>query len=186
MTIFSIVKAEKLSSLFEMVAEALRDNRVRIEKDEANTDDTQSSGDTTGDSSGKSSSNKGQWEYAAMTLPCISFPSRKIPGTSHHPNPLYMTMALMSDEDPRRRCFHCILTDDPGTNETMGFITPELMALLFSPEKRISPMLKTPQHREPAAASSVSGSTETSGSESNARTSDSYSVDLAETVASDE
>jgi hypothetical protein len=184
MTIFSIVKAEKLSSLFEMVAEALRDNRVRIEQDESTTDDTQSSGDTTGDS-GKSGSDKGQWEYAAMTLPCISFPSRKTPGTSHHPNPLYMTMALMSDEDPRRRCFHCILTDDPGTNETMGFITPELMALLFSPEKRISPILKQPEHLEPASSSS-SGSTATSVSESNTKTSDSYSEDLAETVASDE
>jgi hypothetical protein len=183
MTIFSIVKAEKLSSLFEMVAEALRDNRVRIENEESNTDDAQSSGDTTGDS-GKSGSEKGQWEYAALTLPCISFPSRKVPGTDHHPNPLYMTMALMADEDPRRRCFHCILTDDPGTNETMGFITPELMALLFSPEKRISPMLKQ-QHREPVSSSS-GDSIATSDSERNNRTSDSYSDDLAESVVSDQ
>mmetsp|Transcript_25514 Transcript_25514/g.42433 ORF Transcript_25514/g.42433 Transcript_25514/m.42433 type:complete len:777 (-) Transcript_25514:101-2431(-) len=182
MTIFSIVKPEKLCHLFEMVAEALRDNRVRAETEEANAEDgsdAQSSSGTTAEKSGKSTSESGTWEYAAMTLPCISFPNRTTPGSTHHPNPLFMTMALMYDEDPRKRCFHCILTDDPGQNgEDMGFITPELLALLFSTERRIKAS-STEERREPSVSS-----TETSSSESNTRTSDSYSLDLAETVAS--
>jgi hypothetical protein len=41
----------------------------------------------------------------------------------------------MADEDPRKRCFHCVFTDCPGTNGTLGFITPELLALLFNEHK---------------------------------------------------
>ena len=77
-----------------------------------------------------------------MTLPCVSFPSRSKPGSPHHPNPLYMTISLMTDEDPRKRCFHCMLTDDPGTNGSVGFITPELLALLFSAELPKSAQLR--------------------------------------------
>lgn len=55
----------------------------------------------------------------------------------------------MTDDDPRKRCFHCVLTDCPGTNGAMGFITPELLAMLFteridngveeSPESELKP-----------------------------------------------
>lgn len=165
-----------------MVAEALRDNRVRTEMEETNTEGTNSnssSGNTTVGDLGKTNSETGQWEYAAMTLPCIAFPSRTTPGTSHHPNPLFMTMALMYDEDPRRRCFHCILTDQPGTNGDMGFITAELLSLLFATEKRQDP--SSVRRQEPSTVSA-----DTSSSESNNRTSDSYSLDLAETVASED
>lgn len=36
----------------------------------------------------------------------------------------------MGDEDPRKRCFHCVLTDCPVTNGGLGSITPELLALV--------------------------------------------------------
>lgn len=130
LTIFSIVQADKLSNMFEMVAEALRGDRTRQASSEPKSAD--SSANTTSESGADSSVNP-QWEqYTAITLPCISFPNRSKPGSPHHPHPLYMTVTLLSDDDPRKRCFHCILTDNPGTNGKMGFITPELLAMLFS------------------------------------------------------
>jgi hypothetical protein len=35
-----------------------------------------------------------------------------------------------------------MLTDDPGTNGSVGFITPELLALLFAPEPPKSTLLR--------------------------------------------
>jgi hypothetical protein len=37
----------------------------------------------------------------------------------------------MNDKDPRKRCFHCVFTNCPGTNGALGSITPELLASLF-------------------------------------------------------
>lgn len=37
----------------------------------------------------------------------------------------------MDDEDDSKRCFHCVLTDSPGTNGNMGCITPALLSELF-------------------------------------------------------
>lgn len=145
LTIFSLVQADKLSSLFEMVAEALRcdrndRNRVERSEDGSGGEGSDSSGNTTNESSKSGESRR--WTYPSMTLPCVSFPSRTKPGSPHHPNPLYMTISLMTDEDPKKRCFHCMLTDDPGTNGSVGFITPELLALLFSPEPPRSSLLR--------------------------------------------
>jgi hypothetical protein len=76
-----------------------------------------------------------RWDIAAMTLPCISFPSQVKANNVSNPSPLYMTVALMTDDDPNKICFHCIITDDPGTNGTIGFVTPDLLALLVVPEQ---------------------------------------------------
>ena len=87
------------------------------------------------------SSKKGD-KLSAITLPCASFGVRPKPmdGGSVESNtqqeyftikPLYMTVTLMADEDPRKRCFHCVLTDCPGTNGSLGRVTPELLSLLF-------------------------------------------------------
>ena len=114
-----------------MVAEALRSDRHRTERSEdGSREGSDSSGRTTTESA--KSDEARQWEYAAMTLPCVAFPSRIKHGSSHHPNPLFMTIALMTDEDPLKRCFHCTLTDNPGTTGDTGFVTPEFLALLFS------------------------------------------------------
>ena len=49
--------------------------------------------------------------------------------------PLYMTVTLMSDDDPCKRCFHCVLTDTPATSSgALGTVTPELLAMLFTEE----------------------------------------------------
>jgi hypothetical protein len=45
----------------------------------------------------------------------------------------------MADEDPRKRLFHCVFTDCPGTNGALGSITPELLALLFTRHRKIDP-----------------------------------------------
>jgi len=82
--------------------------------------------------------------YTAMTLPCIDFPAMiKRNQAAAESNsviipPLHVTVTLMSDKDPRRRCFHCVFTNSKGTNGTLGIITPELLASLFSTTLRSS------------------------------------------------
>ena len=42
----------------------------------------------------------------------------------------------MADEDPRKRGFHCVLTNRMGANGALGIITPDLLEALYeTPEK---------------------------------------------------
>ena len=41
----------------------------------------------------------------------------------------------MFDDNPKKRCLHCILTDVPGTNGAVGSVTPELLSILFSKQQ---------------------------------------------------
>jgi hypothetical protein len=50
----------------------------------------------------------------------------------------------MNDKDPRKRCFHCVFTNCPGTNGALGSITPELLASLFDVSE--SKRKKTKRH----------------------------------------
>lgn len=153
LTIFSLVKQEKLSNLFEIVAKALR-------KDSS---PSSSSTEQLSDSSSNSVESQ-KWDYAAMTLPCIDFPSSKERSTTGKGlvNPLYITVrllsleaifaffetltsqssmnspqvTLMADEDPRKRLFHCVFTDCPGTHGALGSITPELLSMLFTRHRK--------------------------------------------------
>jgi hypothetical protein len=79
MTIFSLVKPDKLSNLFEIVATALRG------EGEQNNDATMTNGETSGQTDGEPTSSADdatppsrQWNYAAMTLPCVTFPATKL------------------------------------------------------------------------------------------------------------
>ena len=119
LTIFSLVKPEKLSNLFEIVAKALRKDPVPIA--------TGSADSTTPESDSK-------LNYDSMTLPCIEFPANREQSNSDETvNPLHVTVTLMGDEDPRKRLFHCVFTDCPGSDEgALGSITPELLARLFT------------------------------------------------------
>ena len=88
-------------------------------------------------------SRRGGKNFSTITLPCASFSLRPKPldgkGSDESNKqqeyftikPLYMTVTLMADDDPRKRCFHCVLTDCPGTNGSLGRVTPELLSLLF-------------------------------------------------------
>jgi hypothetical protein len=125
LTIFSLVQSRDLSSVFEIVAAALRTNALpahegtRIECSEESTGDTKPSAL--------------RWDYEAMTLPCVKFrPLREGPGEKK-PKQLNMTLTLMPDEDPQKRCFHCVFTDcAAGKKGSLGTITPELLSLLSS------------------------------------------------------
>jgi hypothetical protein len=117
-TIFSFVKSSKLSNLFEIVAKSLRSADPKDAEIEASSA-TVSNLDTR---------TSNGWNYEAMTLPCVRFPAE-------HAKQLYVTVTLMTDVDPRKRCFHCVLTDSPCTNGDIGRITPELLEILFASKK---------------------------------------------------
>lgn len=52
----------------------------------------------------------------------------------------------MTDKDPRKRCFHCVFTNCPGTEGALGSITPELLGSLFSQAETSSKGGKTHHH----------------------------------------
>jgi PAS domain-containing protein len=172
LTIFSLVQATRLSSLFEIVAASLRSGTAQT-PNEFRTQSTPSieakTNDPVGDnltdqgiSSEATDTNQKIWNYCALTLPCVSFNHEsysmlnvhKKPKhsnmnshenqdenlkaenheelTKHESRPLYMTITLMTDMDPRKRCFHCVFTDCPGTNGNLGSVTPELLSILFT------------------------------------------------------
>jgi len=134
LTIFSLVKADKLSNLFEIVAAALRKGSLGKDAEL----------ESRGESGNERKSEKvaqPQWDYAAMTLPCVDFRTTKRRGDAKakNLNPLYITVTLMRDDDPRKRLFHCMFTDCPGTNGALGSITPELLALHFTRGRKGEP-----------------------------------------------
>lgn len=180
LTIFSLVQASRLSSLFEIVAASLRSgtaqspndfrpksatllsgNGVNFNGEVADHVQEQAASSDETDASPKISN------YCALTLPCVSFnpENYSLPiahNKSRHSNknsdenqdthftaangqptknsvsqPLYMTITLMTDKDPRKRCFHCVFTDSPGTNGNLGSVTPELLSTLFTKQNMI-------------------------------------------------
>lgn len=104
-TIFSFVKAEKLSKLFELVSEALRDEK-------------EDSDEKVGDS------NK---PVTTVTLPCISFPKQVKKLDS-----LFLHVSFMPDKDPMKRCIHCLFSDTQVTNGEIRCISQELLSTIFS------------------------------------------------------
>jgi hypothetical protein len=167
-TIFSLVKSTKLSCLFEIVAAALRtgtmntenegvssqikrdrDLKMKLVKEKAGSND---SSDKNG-----SDSNKNKWKYSAITLPCTTFPSqvrrqgdKKCPGTDR---PFYITVTLMTDEDPRNRCFHCVFTDRPPATGLRP-VTPELLSMMFTTKPKQPPVDSKVEGVENGAAAS--------------------------------
>ena len=49
----------------------------------------------------------------------------------------------MDDEDPKKRCFHCVFTNCKGTDGALGLITPELLEALFT----VPDVKKSKSHR---------------------------------------
>ena len=41
-------------------------------------------------------------------------------------------VTLLADEDPKKRCFHCIFTDQPGKDGALGIISSQLLDSLYS------------------------------------------------------
>merc|ERR1712014_80369 len=117
-------------------------NVENVEEDATTKNDTND--DDLTRSEGEELMSKRLLNYTAMTLPCIDFPAMKkrnqaaIESNSVVIPPLHVTVTLMSDKDPRRRCFHCVFTNSKGTNGSLGIITPELLASLFATPLRNS------------------------------------------------
>jgi PAS domain-containing protein len=137
LTIFSLVRQSELSRLFEIVATALRSGSMAATDgdDGAETAPEQQADDVNDEEKSHVSdiTTTGKWNYTAITLPCATFrPRTTTDGLQLVDQPLYMTVTLMSDDDPRKRCFHCVFTDCPGTNGALGSVTPELLSLLFT------------------------------------------------------
>ena len=91
-------------------------------------------------------------EWQSIPLRCIPFSSNnKTNGSkfvqrgakttatnaTQQPNPLYINLALMDDENRDQFCFHCVLTDYPGSIGKLGCVTPELFATLFATKKTV-------------------------------------------------
>lgn len=129
-TIFSIVQHSKLPMLFELVATSVRRsiNSTSIGSSVVS--------DLSVGLSSDSSLNKGKCtECKSITLPCVPFPKGVKPGDDEETllNPLYMTVTFMSDDNPRNRCIHCLLTDAvPGEGGNIGSITPKVLKKMFS------------------------------------------------------
>jgi hypothetical protein len=57
----------------------------------------------------------------------------------------------MADKDPRKRCFHCVFTNCPGTKGALGSITPELLSSLFTTPEANSKKGKTHHNKNKRA-----------------------------------
>jgi hypothetical protein len=119
LTIFSLVRQTELAKLFEIVATALRSGTPATDQ----VDEEQSN-------------NAPSNNYTAITLPCATFRPRHCTNNKGDKvaldNLLYMTVTLMADDDPKKRCFHCFFTDCAGTNGALGSVTPDLLSSLFT------------------------------------------------------
>ena len=159
LTIFSIVQASQLSNLYKMVARSLsgiKDETVLKSIAEASSPSSTLGAEPCENiqTSSKQQAEVANEEWQAITLECTPFSSKKSNDESHHPNPLYITVALMYDDDQQQRCFHCILTDCPGTNGKFGSVTPELLAMLISSSENGSRNNKNSSREVPTENSS--------------------------------
>jgi len=146
LTIFAIVQSTELSNLYKMVARAMESSMKSDSSGDGQASSMSGKLATAGSSSTKSTGDREAWP--ATTLKCISFPKKheakkkkpactpKRPNGTHHPHPLYITVALMEGNHCDQRCFHCILTDRPRKcdKSKLGSVTPELFALLATPD----------------------------------------------------
>lgn len=140
-TIFSLVRQTELVKLFEIVAATLRSGTMQKEEFDSNQNSrsiVQSS------DANKPQKKTHATDFTAITLPCATFRPRN---TSYMKGEvealeklLYMTVTLMTDRDPKKRCFHCVFTDSPGTNGALGSVTPELLSILFNNQNNIPVM----------------------------------------------
>lgn len=93
LTIFSIVRVDRLSALFEIVASALEKSSTPsvVSNDKDPSQDTS-----------KSVSKSNEIDYEALTLPCIPFPSRYKTSKDNTgiPIPIFMTVSYPLNESP--------------------------------------------------------------------------------------
>mmetsp|Transcript_14481 Transcript_14481/g.31834 ORF Transcript_14481/g.31834 Transcript_14481/m.31834 type:complete len:207 (+) Transcript_14481:2700-3320(+) len=107
-TIFSLVRPNMLSDLFEIIAAALRTRNI----DAAVTAKQQlirRKTMTTEDMTSATSNNKSAINIGTVTVPCIRFVNAC--GALTEENPLNMTVSFMDHDNPKNRSFHCVFTN---------------------------------------------------------------------------
>lgn len=134
LTIFSLVRQTELAKLFEIVAAALRsgtmDSGEQLDRDRTDDEHTEQP------EANRDVNTSRVADYTAITLPCATFRPRVSSnlkgGKGILESLLYMTVTLMKDEDPKKRCFHCLFTDCPRSSGTLGSVTPDLLGTLYT------------------------------------------------------
>ena len=129
LTVFGMVESDQLSELYAMVSKALAYRPA-----------PSGGGDAGGgaSSSDAPADDEGDTTWRSITLRCAPFRyspksfTKLAEGEKKmtKPGPLYMNITLMGDEDPGKRCFHCVLTDSPGEGGRVGGVTPGLFDLI--------------------------------------------------------
>jgi len=157
LTIFSLVQTSSLSSLFEIVAAALRSS-TEMDESKKEAGKEEAAGEGTKEDERKPTP---LGEYTAITLPCVDFGTAfrdfSTPARDSFPSSreLYMTVTLMSDTDIRKRCFHCAFSDCKGTKGALGAVTPELLSALFNSSRTL--VASCAMEEQPAETSMASG-----------------------------
>lgn len=135
LTIFSLVRQTELAKLFEIVAAALRSGSMDDVEGQFDHDHIECEALNPLKGSDKVMSSHFT-EYTAITLPCAPFRPRMTNGSKGGKvvleSLLYMTVTLMKDKDPKKRCFHCLFTDCNMSSGTLGSVSPDLLATFFT------------------------------------------------------
>ena len=138
LTVFGMVESDQLSDLYAMVSKALAYRPSADKPGDAGGGAPASSGGAPPPDGGDGAGEGGETTWRSITLRCAPFrsPARAVPAADGEkrkrtaPGPLYMNITLMGDEDPGKRCFHCVLTDKPGEDGRVGGVTPGLFDLI--------------------------------------------------------
>jgi len=126
-TIFSMIQHDKLPILFELVATSLR-----------RSNSPSSSDVVVSDESADSTSKRGTFTgYKTVTLPCVPFPKGLTSSAGDEGekslHPLFITVTLMADDNPKNRCMHCLLSGSAGGSDgKIAPITPYILRKMFS------------------------------------------------------
>jgi PAS domain-containing protein len=139
MTMFSLVEPAMLSDLFAISARVLRSNSLSELNTERKSNDPDTCPINESLAGGDISSNLLTLpshdiarNYEAVTVPCVKFRpliQQALLLGQNESRPLYLTLTLMPDDDPRKRCFHGVFTDRPGPKGGIGSVSPELLSL---------------------------------------------------------
>jgi len=126
-TIFSLVRSDRLSNLFEIVAGVLRHGNSSGPRKVA-TPDTQPPAPPP--------------VFRTITVPCIGFADGCMQFTDEAP--LYMTVNFLGADEPRERCFHCAFANaPPALGGLFGRITPDLLAGLSKGRRNLAGAVET-------------------------------------------
>lgn len=121
-TIFSLVKFDKLPFLYGFVAERLREVPPKQTSEKDTTFPVLMQGKP------KDSDHTRPKCAKTITLPAVKFPKRMAPSK----NPLFITLTFMIDKDPSKCCIHCAMTDTSGIDGKVGLVTSKLLNKMYS------------------------------------------------------